>query len=437
MKKTHNIENQIVKAPRNYLIHSKLFPLEPSCETKEIPVKNLNGEEEIYIVNGNLNNYKEDKYRLVYLCVEHLQLLLAILYLRETQKISQREYNQGIVYFSLEELCSLIGKEANSEGNQYTKGLLKDLRDCEFAIKSKDRKKPRIYHIIRDFDLYSEIGSIGVTKKLKASIYSEDKQEEFGFAHEIDNSRKSVLWINEEINPLLEDTIGINLNVLRAMKSKIGKILYVYVTTRACNARVNDKWEINLYRLFDSVKLDIEKTYRVKSVRKKAITQGKPSILDRLDGAYTQHNKILRVEMELNKKENDYKLMCWVEECEEQKNASKTLEKWIEWGGNSETYHKCRKRDTEIHPNEIRLFGELGINLLEKEESYVRHWKTIKSLFIMGVGTKESFHAFEEVLSTLNAQKNEKRIRIKNSGGLIMSAMDERLKSELKAKLKK
>lgn len=369
MKKKQE-DQWIVRAPQDYALNP-IFPADGSRETRTISLKD--GTE--YLVGGNLEQVKE--FNAANININHLHLLLAILYLYQQQTSGE---DDTLVYFTLYDLCTLTGRPNSGQSFATIRQLLYDLRHTPFKRISEGQSKGYIYHIIRDYNLYAD-NDIPVPPKDTKAL-SDSAQNEFDFVHTIDRKRMSCLWLESKFLPILTDTIGINLSELNKIQSRIGKVIYTYIVPRASQADETKKWSIGLKLLFERIGLDVEKTYRYKAVRKKALTQNKHKIMDSLDGRYTANKRILKVDLELTKDKKDFKLVAWtIDDQVANERSEGTLERfWTSIGGDPVVYQKSIKKPCELPVHFSTFIQRIAPRELEIDYR-IQFWAILYSLF--------------------------------------------------------
>lgn len=386
----------IVNAPRHYALNP-IFPAEGSRETREIHLKDGTK----YYVGGNLEQLKE--FNPAKINIHHLELLLGILYLYQQQSNAEGD---TIVYFTLYDLCVLTGRPNSGQSFATIRQLLHDLRSTPFKMLAGEGIKGYIYHIIKDYNLYAD-NDIPIARDRK--MLTNDNQDEFDFVHNIDRKRMSCLWLEPKFLPILTDTIGINLSELNNIQSRIGKVIYTYIVPRASQSDADNKWSIGLKNLFERIGLDVERAYRYKSSRKKALTQNKHKIIDSLNGCYTANKRILRVDLELTKDKKDYKLVAWTEDDDGSKSRNPgSLESfWIKINGDEKVYKKSANNPCEVPAHFITFLQRIAPGELEKDYR-MKFWSIMYSLFV----NTNSIREYETCVSEIKHKVLENTLNI-------------------------
>lgn len=376
----------IVRAPQDYALNP-IFPADGSRETRKLLLKN--GTE--YLVGGNLEQVKE--FNAANININHLHLLLAILYLYQQQSNGDED---TLVYFTLYDLCTLTGRPNSGQSFATIRQLLYDLRHTPFKRISEGKGKGYIYHIIRDYNLYADNDIPAPPKDKK--LLSDKVQNEFDFVHTIDRKRMSYLWLESKFLPILTDTIGINLSELNKIQSRIGKVIYTYIVPRASQASADKKWSIGLKLLFERIGLDIEKTYKFKAVRKKALTQNKHKIMDSLDGRYTANQRILKVDLELTKDKKDFKLVAWTidDKVSNERSAGILESFWVSIGGDVRVYKKAVNNPCEIPIHFSTFIQRVAPRELEIDYR-IQFWSILYSLFFHSNHVREYETCISEI----------------------------------------
>ena len=111
----------------------------------------------------------------------------------------------------------------------------------------------------------------------------------------------------------------VDISLFREIGSSLAKTLYMFIPSRAAVATVDDPFKIKLKLLFEKIGYLTCKSF-YKSNRYQAMTQGKNSVIQQLDGARILGRKIMRCE--LIEKEDDYILSVWHEK-------NNKVEEWI------------------------------------------------------------------------------------------------------------
>ena len=305
--------------------------------------------------------------------IHHIKVALAVLSFWE---------GRNPVPMSVNELALRV---ANSRGGRYQQDLLDKLNDLrQYWVEVKNEKGRKDY-----FPLLQKIRLHKNPPRKAPDTVSEDE-----------------MWLDEiELDPKFADLLNdysrsmdLNFETLRTIKSGMVQSIYLFLPSRAVHHAQEDPFKITTERLWQDLELDVAP----KSVRKKALTQNNPSIMDQLDGLKLLSG-VLRVSLEETVDKKDWNLLAWVEKgVHPIHSGGKLREAWLARGRSAEEFKTRIENVHNLEPYQFDNLEILEINL-EKGELFFCHAKALLGDLV-----------FDKILSEAKAEQLEGRSDVKN-----------------------
>lgn len=337
------------KVPKDF-ITNPIFPAKKQTGQRVVKLRDKKNNLKTYKIGGI---HPIDERPTPALDIRHFRVLLCLLSFCEKDKPSR------VINLSMNELARRFADNNGGVYNRNLKVLLADLTQCWFTIEQCDSDKRT-----RDYRILSSVETSSMTPRRKDSKLAKNNQQELWL---------ETVELHEKFYEFLTDVAElarIRLDILNSIKTPIAQTIYSYIPSRAVHHSKDNPFEITASNLLEQLGENIPKEKRDRKKKFAKKRDGRPSIIEQLDGLELV-NGTLCVDISETADKTDWKLLFWAEGVSEttqslpysSSSQSKLLEAYLASGrGDKKEFDRLMKLKSPLHAYHTDLLEQSGIN---------------------------------------------------------------------------